>query len=556
MKPITKAISTGFLCLFSAVLFSQQRQSLIFSSPFPEPITQLVKFDTDFASGSLQKVELLDAALIKTSARDSVWHLSYNLYSLPDPLNPVDTSLAPSARWFYFRMIGVKAKQLYLNFFLTDPVRPMYSFDGLHFERFAPHECIVEPRRQGQPGLRQVSVRFTRDTVFLAYFVPYTFDYLQQRLSDWKSTGSVIALDTIGYSYRGLPMQLLTITDPSVSDAYKKRVYIHGRTHTSETPSSWHLDGMIDAITANTPEGVAYRRQMIFYILPFTNPDGVEEGLSRSAAHGVNLEISYDRPDSLTVPEVRSIKKILERLTADRPLDLILNMHSQVESKATYWVHTAEATSMPYHRNQLLLANLTMFQNPWFGKNDLSFSDGGARYVEGWIWDRFGEQTQAITFETPYTYYQLQPNGDWVTIENLRQMGGKLQQTVGEYFALSTPSRVVVLPQKPKNSKQWDFVMPEDEPFIGDGIYVAKQNNAKITYLSPPLPAGHYQIYRWVPGKVAEVSPIGSNEWVYLEDFVQTKEGAYKREVKAPIGTYANALLIIALPSTEPSDDF
>ena len=513
--------------------------------PVPLLAQPIVQFDTQFESGALLRAELLDAAQLQTYPGDTVWHLSYNLYSQPDPLNPVDTALAPSARWFYFRMIGVKGKQLYLNFFQTDPVRPVYSYDGQHFERLSTHESIIEPRRQGFPGRRQVVAKFPRDTVYLAYYVPYTLSYLQQRINDWIATGNVISLDTIGTSYGGRPMQMMTVTDPSVPDTNKKRIYIHGRTHTSETPSSWHLDGLIDAITANTPQGAAYRKQIVFYILPFTNPDGVVEGLSRSGSHGVNLEVNYDRPDSQTVPEVQVIKKVLERLTAERPLELMLNMHAQVESMATYWVHTAESTSLPYYRNQLLLANLTMFQNPWFGKKDLSFSEGGSRYVEGWSWNNFQERTLAITFETPYTYYQLQPDSDWVTTSNLRQMGGKLLHAIGDYFSLSVPGRVVVLPQKPKNMQSWEYFAPQSDLYIGEGFYEAKRKNAKITYLSPVLPAGRYQVYRWIPGKAMDVSPSDSNEWVYMEDFVQTKEGVYKKEVKTLPGTFENALLLI-----------
>ena len=528
-------------------LTAQPCQSPISISAFPDSISQMVLFDTDFESGSLQKVELLDAALIHISAGDSVWHLSYNLYTQPDPANPVDTALEPSARWFYFRMIGVKNKQLYLNFFRTDPARPVYSFDGQYFERLQAHECLVEPRQGGLRESRQLSVRFARDTVYLAYFVPYTLSYLQQRIAEWQATGNVTALTTIGYSHNGRPLQMMTVTDPLVPDEQKRRIYIHGRTHTSETPSSWHLDGMIDAITANTPEGAAYRRQMVFYILPFTNPDGVVEGLSRSGVHGVNLEVNYNRPDSLTVPEVLSIKSNLERLTAERPLDMALNMHAQVEAMATYWVHTAQSTSLSYFCNQLLLGNLTMFQNPWFGKKDLSFSDGGSRYVEGWIWNNFNERTLALTFETPYTYYQLQPEGDWVTTDNLRQMGSMLLHPVGEYFACSTPQRTVVLPQKPKKMQHWERLTSQSDLFLGDAFYEAKHKNAKITYLSPTLPAGRYRVYRWVPGKAVEVSPIGSNEWVYYEDFTLTKEGVYKKEVRAVPGRYENALLVVGL---------
>ena len=523
------------LCFWAGLSAAKaQTVDLLIVSPL-DSIGRTVRFSTDFSSGALSRVELIDAQKMAVARGDTVWHLSYNVYSPMDPLNPIDTTLEPSGRWFYFRMEGVKNKHIYLNFFQTDPVRPMYSYDGKHFERL----------EAGSAERRKVSKRFTRDTVYLAYFTPYTYDFLQERIHDWQAGGNVLALDTIGYSVRGKPLQLLTITDPSVPEAQKLRIYIHGRIHTSETPGSWHLDGMIEALQANTPQAAAYRRQMVFYVLPFTNPDGVIEGLSRSNVLGVNLEINYDRPDSLTMPEVRAIKAKLSELTAERPLDMVLNMHSQVASMLTYWVHTVKGTSALYFRQQLLLANLSMFQVPAFAKSNLSFADGGSRYVEGWLWNQVREQTIAITYETPYTYYALNPHEDWVSIENLREIGGQLMDAVGDYYGLSVPGRYILQPEN-VNKKHWTMEASDDKVFMGEGYYQPRRARARLSYHADYLPAGNYQVFRWAVGDAVEISPEGSNEWVWVENIRQKADGKFSYTVEAD-GQPQNAILLLPL---------
>ena len=498
-----------------------------------DSIAQSVRFSKDFPSGALGRVEFMDAQKMLVARGDTVWHLSYNIYSPMDPLNPVDTTLDPSGRWFYFRMEGVKNKHIYLNFFQTDPVRPMFSYDGKHFERL----------EAGSADRRKVSKRFSRDTVYLAYFTPYTYDFLQERIRSWQAGGNVIDLDTIGYSVRNKPLQLLTITDPSVPEAQKLRIYIHGRIHTSETPASWHLDGLIEALQANTPQAAAYRRQMVFYILPFTNPDGVEEGLSRSNVLGINLEINYDRPDSLTMPEVRAIKAKLSELMAERPLDMVLNMHSQVAPMLTYWVHTAKGSSALYFRQQLLLANLSMFQVPAFAKSNLSFSEGGSRYLEGWIWNQVQERTLAITYETPYTYYALNPAADWVSTQNLQGIGGQLMDAIGDYYGLSVPERYILQPEK-VNKKHWVAESRDDKVFIGEAYYLPQRPQAKLAYQMENLPAGDYQLFRWVVGDAVESSPEGSNDWVWVENIRHKAGGKFSYTVIAD-GRPENAIMLL-----------
>ncbi len=253
---------------------------------------QPVKFNADFEAGALGSYELIDSVWFKRSAQDSTLMLSYNIYSRFDPENPVDTDLPPSGRWFYFQMTGVKGKQLFLTFHNTDPLRCMYSYDNEVFERLAPCDA---------PERRKVEAQFEKDTVYLAYYTPYTFTYLQKRLNDWVAKiPNVAKLEAIGQSTQGRPMQLLTITDPNTDNSSKKRIWIQGRIHTSESPASWHLDGFIDGILANTPEAEAIRKSIIFYINPYVNPDGVYNGLSRSNTNGVNLEINWGRGENQT----------------------------------------------------------------------------------------------------------------------------------------------------------------------------------------------------------------------------------------------------------------
>jgi len=388
-----------------------------------------VQFNADFESGSFDSAKLILADKVKMDDETSIWRLAYEIIPKTDPANPTDSTHAPNNRWFYFRMTGVKNKQIHLLFKLTDPVRPVYSYDNVHFERFSEYESTY----------RKVSKRFEKDTVYIAYYIPYDFSYLQCRMKQWCTAGNIVKLDTIGWSYQKRPLQLMTITNPSVPDSQKRRIYIHGRVHPSETPASWHLDGMIDAILANTPQAKEYRRQMVFYILPIANPDGVAEGLSRSNSQGVDLENNYNASDSLTAIEVRTIKTTLGQLCIERPLDIVLNMHSQTTPQLTYWIHSASSTSQVFYNKQMSFANFTMTRTPLFGKDDLLFSDLPKNCLEGWIWERFSEQTLALSFETPYTYYKNLPYGTWVTLENLNTLGAITLCTIGDYFKLSTP---------------------------------------------------------------------------------------------------------------------
>ena len=388
-----------------------------------------VHITSNFESGSVKEVKLIDAKKIESPSGARTWQLTYTVAPQDDPVNPADSSSMPSNRWFYFRMTGVAHKQVQLFFYHTDPVRPFYSFDGQYFERFSEQEATF----------RHVSKHFTRDTVYVAYYTPYTYSHFQKRISDWKSCGPVIRVDTIGWSAQRRPVQMLTVTDPSVPDDQKRRVYIHARIHPGETPAAWFAEYLIDTLLANTEEAASWRRSTVFYIVPCANPDGVVNGLSRSNIQGIDLEMNYQAPDSLTAPEVYAIKKTVKRLTIERPLDIVLNLHSQTTPRTSFWIHTAVSTSLSFFQQQMQFAHVHTEQNPFFSQDDLLFSDLSAHCIEGWLWEQYQDKTLALTFETPYTYYRNNPYGEWVTLDNLNLLGRHFLRAVSKYLSASVP---------------------------------------------------------------------------------------------------------------------
>ncbi|MBR2136197.1 MAG: hypothetical protein IJ855_08280, partial [Bacteroidales bacterium] len=275
-----------------------------------------VKFFSDFECGRLGSASLKDSTNIY--ARELV----YDIVSAKDPDNPVDTLLEPSSRWFYFLMTGVKGKDITLKFIDTDPWAPFYSYDNREWTRYDP-----ENEMTGKFTARKT---YDRDSVWVAYCIPYTNTHLNQMMDEWQYRNGV-RIYSIGKSYQGRDMNMLVITNHEIPDKNKKRIYIHGRVHPSESPCSWCLEGLIEELISPTPYARSLRDQAVFYILPFNNPDGVALGHSRCDAIGVNMESYYDRPDSRTRPEVKNIKKFRETTTwGGNHFDLLLNFHSQI----------------------------------------------------------------------------------------------------------------------------------------------------------------------------------------------------------------------------------
>lgn len=484
-----------------------------------------IRFSAEFESGSLGNTTLVDSVWFNTGKGDSTLYISYRIDSRFDPLNPVDTSLRPSARWYYFRLEGIKGKMVHLAVKNSEAIRPFYSYDGENFVRFSQGE---------NPEKGLIVKKFQKDTVYISHFIPYTWSRHKSKLDEW-SVKPFVTREIIGYSSQELPIEMITIDESDLqnNDKEKRQIWIHGRSHPSEQPASWHLEALTDLLLSDSQEAKDLRRNSKIYIIPFINPDGVYGGFSRSTSTGVNIEINWDRPDSLTMPEVLALKRTLERVTAQKPLDILLNMHSQIANFASYWIHNAKSTTDKFLDNQLLLSALTMDDRRFYREEDQQFSAVASRYAEGWIWDRFGERTLAITFETPYTFYKESPHEEWVSPDNLKDLAEDTFYAIYDYLMIPGENRMIIEPESLKG-EGWRIGERSKRTYFGDNYYIDETGKGKAIYRINNLEKGEYRVFNYT-----------SNRWIEIDTIVKKRSGRFVYKVKSSLlGGEADAIML------------
>ncbi|MCX8010184.1 MAG: M14-type cytosolic carboxypeptidase, partial [Ignavibacteria bacterium] len=367
-----------------------------------------VIFDSNFDSGNLETVTTTDSInFVVTSRADIV------------------------GRWFYFKMKNVNGKYVSVRVSNSDVVRPMYSYDNINWQRFSQSEC---------PSKNVFQKTYTNDSVYVAYYIPFSFTSLQKKLQEWKEK-PYSKIDTIGYSEQNRPLQLITIKDYTYADSLKFNIWIHGRTHPSETPSSFHLNGMIEFLLSDNEIAQHLRERINFFILPFINPDGVYLGKSRVNAKNIDLERQWNLPDSSTPKEVISAKKFLSSILSKKNISVALNMHSQAADFATFWIHTASSTSNFFYRREIQFANLQSANSPYIAQSDFSYSNLQAYFPEGWFWANWGDSIMALTYETPYTKFS---NNVWIDNSILYELGKQTVFGIMEYLGINHPKRFIL----------------------------------------------------------------------------------------------------------------
>lgn len=428
-----------------------------------------------------------------------------NTVSTTDSINyTVTTKSDIGGRWFYFRIKGVKNKFIRVTITSTDVNRPMYSYNNRDFTRFSASES---------PSLRMFQKTFSEDTVYVAYYTPYNYSYLQERIAEWN-LNKFVTVDTLGLTDRSLPIQQITITDPAIPNTNKYRVWIHARTHPGETPSSWHFDGLVQKLLSSDEVISFYRQNIIFYLIPFTNPDGVYYGRSRTNYNGVDIESNWDKSELETSTEVKILRQRMSQINSEKVLSVFNNLHSQAAPYCTFWIHTPGSTTPRFYRKEYQFSNLNTSDNPYFDPGDYEESNLASRYPEGWLWGNHGEQVMALTYETPYDKYST---GEWVSNSNLMELGYRNVYAIAEYLELSHPKWYILDNKNAVTTGNWD-IDTTGLQFFSDNCFTAQTGDgtSTIEYTATDLVPGIYDVYGWWPS---------SNNYSYNTRFTINSDG-------------------------------
>lgn len=207
------------------------------------------------------------------------------------------------------------------------------------------------------------------DTVYIAQCYPYTYTMGQRvttRLLAEKCS-SVIRREALCQSYGGNACDLLTVTDFSATSAEitaRKVVVISARVHPGETNASWMMQGVLEAVTADSADSRLLRRTVMVNIVPMLNPDGVILGNYRCSVAGVDLNRQWAEPHETNHPTIFHLKHLMRGFVATDQLLLFCDFHGH-SRKSNIFAYGCETTRGPQRLRERvfprLLADCTHF---------------------------------------------------------------------------------------------------------------------------------------------------------------------------------------------------
>ena len=298
--------------------------------------------------------------------------------------------------------------------FLTNTVHEVqivYSYDGTNWSRFTNHTYTA--------GTYKFWKNFTANQVQIATFFPFSYSTMQEYLETVNA--SQFAVKTVlGKSTQNRDIDLLTITNPGISNATKKVVYIIGRQHSAETTSSHMLKGMIDFLISNNSDARRLRDSFVWYIVPMVNPDGVYLGYTRGSSLLRDPNDDWGNTNSV---EINIVKTHLTTTKNTVGVDFFIDWHSQVDDAGWYnYIYALPVTSSFYTQGEAFfttLSRLTDFDT----HNNLGFGSNSARGYAG----NLGIFT--FTFEPS-------PHLSTWTLDSLHQQGINVALSIDEQYPL------------------------------------------------------------------------------------------------------------------------
>jgi murein tripeptide amidase MpaA len=231
-------------------------------------------------------------------------------------LEIVTDHLSDFYQWFYFRLTGGGGRSLSLRILNCAGAAYPMGWDGY---RAVISEDREEWRRVDSAyadGVLTISVTPGSDSVWIAYFAPYTMERHHDLVA------SVAAVP--GIEYRSLGQTL----DGRELDYFRLpggplQVWLYARQHPGETMAEWWMEGALERLVDDAdPVTRRLREKATFHIVPNMNPDGSFRGHLRTNAAGTNLNREWHAPSIEKSPEVLHVRGEMDRTGVDFAMDI------------------------------------------------------------------------------------------------------------------------------------------------------------------------------------------------------------------------------------------
>ena len=219
-------------------------------------------------------------------------------------------------QWFHFRLTGGGGRPVTLR--ILNCAGAAYPMGWRNYRA-----CLSEDREDWQRvdtaydnGVLTISVTPASDSVWIAYFAPYTMERHHDLVA------SVAAVP--GIDYRSLGQSL----DGREIDYFRfgggpLQVWLYARQHPGETMAEWWMEGAIERLLDEADPVVRrLREKATFHIVPNMNPDGSFRGHLRTNAAGVNLNREWHAPSAEKSPEVLYVRNEMDKTGVDFAMDV------------------------------------------------------------------------------------------------------------------------------------------------------------------------------------------------------------------------------------------
>lgn len=228
--------------------------------------------------------------------------------------------------WFHFRVEGCQDREITFHVNPTPYSRehtagngtrlPVMSYDGDHWTG-------IENKSWNEDGtVLTFKQRFTKPTVWIASFFPYTPEHITRFIQEQKGNPCFQA-SLLGKTSEGREMRIYTITDPGTPEQGKRVILFTTLHHDLETTGAMALEGLCRFVLSDDPRAQRLRRSCVFYVVPMMNPDGIAKGNLYCPAGNLNRQWGQG-----TTAETTNVEKFAKSLAArGRKIDLFMDFH-------------------------------------------------------------------------------------------------------------------------------------------------------------------------------------------------------------------------------------
>jgi murein tripeptide amidase MpaA len=219
-------------------------------------------------------------------------------------------------QWFYFRLTGGGGRALQLR--ILNCAGAAYPH-GWNEYRALLSDDREEWRRVDtsyDQGVLTISVTPASDSVWIAYFAPYTMERHHDLVA------SVAAAPDAQYRSLGQTLDGREL-DYFRFDGGPLQIWLYARQHPGETMAEYWMEGALERLLDDAdPVTRRLREKATFHVVPNMNPDGSFRGHLRTNAAGTNLNREWHAPSLEKSPEVFHVRAEMDRTGVDFAMDI------------------------------------------------------------------------------------------------------------------------------------------------------------------------------------------------------------------------------------------